>query len=296
MSKETLKTLIASKKSPEMAAFFRLEAEFRQKLDAMLKEAKAEIKEMSEDKLFSDLEPAKKIAEKVADEKLSEHKAMMNEKVSSILAKMSEKEEEMYARMESEMAKTHELFMEQCEEALGVTKDELALMKEAHNAEMTRITSNLEAMRGPKGEQGDSGMDGKDGANGMNGKDGSPDTPDQVMSKAIASPKLFSIAKIFGLAEELANIKNAVNRSGGKKGGGGGMGQPQHEKFTVGASTTTIQTAYKIGAGGRAIFHCAYQGQIIRYGEHYTVGSDFRTLTLTFAPDDSTTIEIAYVR
>jgi hypothetical protein len=56
-----------------------------------------------------------------------------------------------------------------------------------------------------------------------------------------------------------------------------------------------VSTLFPIGGNGFAIW-CYYNGQLIMRGEHYTVGADKKTLTLTFTPDDSTKIDIIYMR
>lgn len=154
----------------------------------------------------------------------------------------------------------------------------------------------LNGRDGIDGKDGANGIDGKDGAPGAPGKDGSPDTPEQVVEKVNKATTKILVSSIEGLVEEMASIKRAVRERGGGSGGGGGMGQPQHETKSVSSATTTITTTYPIAAGGRAIFPLSYQGQMLAYGTHYTVGADRKTITLLFTPQDNTSIDITYIR
>ena len=92
---------------------------------------------------------------------------------------------------------------------------------------------------------------------------------------------------IRGLKKEFAKA------SGPKQSGGGGMGNIQHETKAVSSATTTVATTYSIAGGGYAIW-AYYNGQLIMRGTHYTVSG--KTLTLTFTPQDNTSIDIIYIR
>lgn len=141
-----------------------------------------------------------------------------------------------------------------------------------------------------KGEKGDPGKDGKPG------KDGSPDTANQIADKLNTTKETVDISVIKGLQKELASIKREVARKERGGGGGGGMGAVQHESTNVSSVTTQITTTFKIAGNGYAIMGAYYQGQLIMRGTHYTVGGDRKTLSLLFTPQDSTVIDIIYVR
>lgn len=149
--------------------------------------------------------------------------------------------------------------------------------------------SEVQKLTPKKGEKGDKGDKGK------NGKDGSPDTANQIADKLNTTQETVDISVIKGLQKELALIKREISRKE-KGGGGGGMGQVQHESTNVSSTTTQITTTYKIAGNGYAIMGAYYQGQLIMRGTHYTVGGDRKTLTLLFTPQDSTVIDIIYVR
>ena len=157
-----------------------------------------------------------------------------------------------------------------------------------------------------KGADGDDGKDADDEAiyqklltqippavPGIPGKDGSPDTPDQIATKVNTLENKIEQKAIKGLIPTIAELWKAIRAS--KKGGsgGGGMGNVQHETKSVGSATTTITTTHNIAGGGFAIW-AYYQGQNIVRGTHYTVNG--KTLTLTFTPQDSTSIDLIYMR
>lgn len=93
---------------------------------------------------------------------------------------------------------------------------------------------------------------------------------------------------IKGLDKQIKNLQRAV-----KEKGGGGMGNVQHESTNVSSATTTVTTTYSVAGNGFAIWPY-YNGQLIVRGTHYTISD--RTLTLLFTPQDSTNIDIIYIR
>jgi hypothetical protein len=138
---------------------------------------------------------------------------------------------------------------------------------------------------GRDGIDGKGGVNGKDGINGKDGKDGSPDTPEEVVSKV----------KKLGIPMSAVNgLEEALYRARSKKSGsGGGMGNVENELKSVSSATTSITTNHPI-LGGAAVW-LDYNGQTLARGTHYTVGSDRQTITLTFTPDDGTTIQVIYI-
>lgn len=121
------------------------------------------------------------------------------------------------------------------------------------------------------------------------------DDAEKIAEKLNTTEESVQISVIRGLQKELASIKREVARKD-KGGGGGGMGQVQHESTDVSSATTQVTTIYKIAGNGYAIMGAYYQGQLIMRGTHYTVGGDRKTLNLLFTPQDSTVIDIIYVR
>ena len=164
----------------------------------------------------------------------------------------------------------------------------------------------LQGERGPQGEHGRDGQAGKDGKTPQKGIDYfKADEVTAIEGKAsqTAISKLkeleewLDISAIKGLKEQLQTIRQSAR---GKTKGGGSMGNTQHEIFSISAGTTAITVAFSIAGGGNAIFKAAYQGQILDKDAHYTVGSDFRTLTFVAAVRtqfiNNTVFSITYIR
>lgn len=152
---------------------------------------------------------------------------------------------------------------------------------------------------GGKGDRGEPGIGvkGDKGDPGKPGNDGSPDTPEQVVKKINKSERSkIKMTQIAGLEQYLQGLRNSIKNSRlTKSGSGGGMGNVQHESKNVSSSTTTVTTNQSIAGQGFAIW-AYYQGQLIVKDTHYTVGADFKTLTLTFTPEDATVIDLVYIR
>lgn len=147
----------------------------------------------------------------------------------------------------------------------------------------------------PEVKDGYTPIKGKDYFDGKNGKDGTEIKPLEIAEKLNTTKQSVEMKVINGLEKALdllgKNIQEALRKSGG-----GGMGQPQHERFSTSSSTTTITTAYPIAAGGLAIFGLFYNSGQLHRGRQYTVGSNRKTITLQFTPDDGTEITISYIR
>ena len=137
-----------------------------------------------------------------------------------------------------------------------------------------------------------------------------PDTP---TASAIADVVLKKVNKrkvemedVEGLLNKLHVLRRNIAELRGRKQsasggqGGGGMGNPQHEEFSINSGTTTITTAFPIAAQGTAIFPFDYQGQVLRLNNHYTVGPNRKTITFDAAVQaqlvNGTTVGITYIR
>jgi len=126
-------------------------------------------------------------------------------------------------------------------------------------------------------------------------KDGSPDTPDQIAGKLNTLKAAVDQDVIKGLPEiikKLFDLLREKRRGGGGK-GSGGMGNVVPETFSVSSATTSITLANGVASNGRAIW-LNYQGQQQAYGTHFTVLNN--VVTLLFTPDDSTFIDVIYIR
>lgn len=165
---------------------------------------------------------------------------------------------------------------------------------------------------GPRGVPGTNGADGKNGKDGRSiegppgrdglsiqgpaGKDGSPDTPDQVVDKVITSKKKIPRSKIDGLDDALIQIQRTAREKGAsvtKK--GGGMGNVTHQATSTSSATTSVATTNRIAGNGFALW-VYYNGALLSRGVQYTVGTDQKTISFTFTLDDSSTVDIIYIR
>lgn len=174
--------------------------------------------------------------------------------------------------------------------------------------------------QGEQGKEGKSGIQGKPGPEGKAGPQGKPG-PEGKSGKTVTKEDLIPLIKSLlpkdaskdqekiirdlfaklekSITDRLAKMEDKKRRtvSGGKA---GGMGDPQHETFNITTATVTITTNYPIAAMGNAIFKCAYQGQTLQKGTHFTVGIDNQTVTFVPAVraqfENSTVMELTYAR
>lgn len=146
------------------------------------------------------------------------------------------------------------------------------------------------------GKIGKSGKDGKDGKPGKDGKNGSPDKPKEIAVKLNTLNEAVDRTVIRGLEKTLENIFRSIKNIARQKGGGargGGMGNWEHEVFSTSSATTMVTLAKDVAAGGSAIL-VRYQGQLLAHGVQYTILG--RVITFTFTLQDSTFVEVTYVR
>ncbi len=164
------------------------------------------------------------------------------------------------------------------------------------------VIQEIKVQKGLPGEKGDAGPAGKDGSSGPAGKDGSPDSPQDIATKLNTLTGAVDMSVIKGLQEMFANMQRVFNQRerGGGSPGGGGMGNPQHERFNVTTATSTITLVYKIAAQGEAIMAGRYQGQVLDKDVHYTVGNDYKTITFDSTMQaqftDGDVVSFTYIR
>lgn len=152
---------------------------------------------------------------------------------------------------------------------------------------------------GPKGDQGSKGEKGSQGDEGQKGADGSSDKPNVIVEKINEATKKISLSRIADLEKALKRFESLLKktvtstreRAGGKS--GGGMGAWVHQTFAISSATTTVTLSSKIAANSMAHI-VRYQGQVQGYGTHYTISG--KVVTLLFTPDDTTVLDVTYVR
>lgn len=154
-------------------------------------------------------------------------------------------------------------------------------------------------IKGDKGDKGDRG----DFIKGDDGKDGSPDEPKEIAKKLNTLEKEVDRKVIKGIDDEFLKIRKEISnvkREKGGGGGGGGMGNPQHQVFNISSGTTTVTTTFPIAAQGNAIMNFTYENARLELTNHYTVGSDRKTITFNSDVQaqfrNSTTAAITYIR
>jgi len=186
------------------------------------------------------------------------------------------------------------------EVALQIESLELKIFKGAQGDQGIIGKDGAIGTQGPvggRGLAGISGIDGKSGEAGKSGKDGSADNAKQIAKKLNTLEEAIDQSVIKGLEKLIKGLRSGIREAGR---GGGGMGNVQHERFSINTSTTSVQTAFSIGGRGTAIFKSNYQGAGLDRGIHFTVGADFRTLS--FVSDvqnlfrNNTILSITYIR
>ena len=161
----------------------------------------------------------------------------------------------------------------------------------------TQLSTELARVRavkiGPKGNRGDPGPRGEPG------KEGSPDTPKEITSKLNTLTEAVEMSVIKGLKAQFATMVRMVRERVERK-PSRGMGEPQHETFSISAGTTSVTTAYPIAASGNAIFKAAYQGQELDKDVHFTIASNRQVITFATGVQaqfqDGTTFSVTYLR
>lgn len=104
------------------------------------------------------------------------------------------------------------------------------------------------------------------------------------------------ISAIGYLEERLKKLESRVGK-GGISGSGGGISishVPTHETFTMDGVATTVTLSQGVGAGGNAIIAVRYQGQVLDFGEDYTVSGNLITF-VDFLPEADTIISVTYI-
>jgi len=213
------------------------------------------------------------------------------------------------ADSEARLSILEQIFKREIEKMIQEARDTLVSLKqEMKQAILNHIQATVE-IKGDKGNDGYSPIKGKDYFDGFTPKkgvdyfDGKTPTREELLSiiqPLIPNPLRGEDGKTLAEKEMLELFKPLVDKALKdfairipKQ--GGGMGNVIHEQKAVSASTTTVSTANKIAGAGFALW-VYYNGQFIARGVDYTVGGDYKTLTLTFTPQNSTIIDIIYHR
>lgn len=164
------------------------------------------------------------------------------------------------------------------------------------------IKGNDSIIQGPKGDIGEKGMD---GINGKKGKDGSSDTAEQIATKVNTLEDKIERKTIKGLENEFLKLYKEISgiarfNKATKQSSGGGMGNTQHQVFNISSGTTSVTTTFPIAGAGNAIFNFTYENARLEMTNHYTVGSDNKTITFDADVqaqfENNTTAAITFIR
>lgn len=72
------------------------------------------------------------------------------------------------------------------------------------------------------------------------------------------------------------------------------MHVPTHEEFTMNGVDTSVTLSHAVGAAGNAIFNATYQGQVLRFGQDYTVNGNKITF-VGWTPSNGRIITVTYM-
>lgn len=209
----------------------------------------------------------------------------------------------------AEVLLKNEEFLEKTKGEKGADADEEKISARIMPVVLEKIPKPIAGPPGPKGPPGPQGRPGKAtrGPRGLVGPEGekpsnsrllklmTPLLPTKEKLLALIKPLIKTFEEKFDEKLEVLTKKIQGMMRGSKGARSGGMGNWNHETKNVSSATTTVATNAKIAASGFAII-AYYQSALIMRGTHYTVGGDRQTLTLLFTPQDSTFIDIIYIR
>jgi len=262
-------------------------------LKNLQKDAKNAIKDATEDVVFGGVEPAKIVAQKVAENEIKLFKITTNQQVKDILDNLKKSKDELTEKMEIQARNKYNDLKAQIDKLIEKTNSEIEQLSARgldDRAEIQTIIENVAKMRGPQGERGEAGVSGKDGISGKDGKDGSPDQPKQIASKLNSLNEVLEISVIKGLKGQLSIILRSIRD---KAGGGGGIGMPVHQTFTGNGVLTSFTLTYGVAANGKALW-AYYNGQFLVNSTHWSVSGT--TLSLTFTPANGSSVDVTYLR
>lgn len=284
----TLKERNDRRKNPEKWDFEKLQRQLEQdRLDAMMQIVNLSLaKEKTEELIKQKMDEFKKELIKITAQELDEiemsftnFKRTFDGDVKDIIKDSVYHAELKLTQMTGAAEKNTLRFVEIVE----LIKIQLSNLTSSTEEKVLSFFKESEKFRGAKGKSGD---------NGKPGKDGSPDTPEEIAIKVNTLTEAIDMTTIRGLREYMKSLQSSFS----KKTGGGGSGKVMHESFNVTALTTTVTVTTPIAGNGTAIIGFRYQGQVQFQGREFTVGTDRKTITLLFTPENSTVVDITYIR
>lgn len=122
-----------------------------------------------------------------------------------------------------------------------------------------------------------------------------PDSPLEIAEKLNTLQEKVDWTVIKGLKDKFATMMRAIKEKTGGSPKGGGMGSVVHQTIDLTSASTSFTCSSKVAANGYAIW-ATYEGANIVRGTAYTMGSDRKTVTLLFTPEDNTHIDLIFIR
>lgn len=269
------------------------------------------IDDVKKDSLFSDLEPAKKLAERVAKQEIASFKQDVQEKVQSVLDTTETNRQRVFEKIESELTDKIGVFENQLTQVISELQTQIRSANEQNIAEIDGVRKSIESMRGPQGERG---------ANGTNGKDADPTvvadivvaripkieelSADNVVEKINKAKDKVLMQQVAGLSQTIQELRQAIRTTGRDRVGGGGdvviagtgvtITRTSDGKQEIAASGITadavktetptgdingVNTTYTTTATINAIFSFSINGQFLHPTTDYTVAGSTITMT-----------------
>lgn len=219
------------------------------------------------------------------------------ESFKAIIKHLASLEKRMLEKVDNSVAESTQELLSKSDGMFKESQSGLVALREEAKAALDKtFKESLENMNYVRDtmRRGIQGKNGQDGPPGPTGKDGSPDTPAQIRDKLeiLEGDDRIDKSAIKGLDE----LEKRINTSGG---GTSQIGvqfalakMMKHQKWSTSSATTTITLNDSV-AGGVCIW-LRYQGQMLHYGDQYTISN--KTITFTFTLDDSTIVEATYIR
>lgn len=116
---------------------------------------------------------------------------------------------------------------------------------------------------------------------------------DEMISKINTKEEVIEQKVIKGLVDDLKNIRKSIREKRKGGGGGGSAGNWVHEVFATTAATTSVTLTSNVAGNSKKII-LRYQGQVLAWGQQYTISG--KTISFTFTLQDDTFVEVSYER
>lgn len=215
---------------------------------------------------------------------------LLEDATQSIISDFNDKIKELTTSFNNEVSNLEESFK------VEIDKIQMDLNKKGDKGDMGEKGDcgecGIDGKDGLNGKNGLNGLDGRDGKDGKDGIDGLPDKPEEIANKLNTLEEKVERKVIKGLDKIIENLGKRIQETK-RGGGGGGIGNPTSESFTMNGSSTTFTLANNVQASGKAIW-VYNNGQWLVPTTHYSISG--KVGTLTFTPQNGEIIDVLYFR